>query len=221
MVEEDAKARVLEKTFGGSFVTMTETDVQIAAASAEGWEATTITVGAVVYGLVYNIQSWDLSGYTLQDMTLFPQGVLFQDMGLGPAMIPLAPERLERATIVSNWPINEDDLTKLNDATQWNLPGTNGSTFNLDNIISARYQAYFTMTNYASNVLIKQKETTYGSGDSTAGERMWLCDAYLFPLTLNAQVSIPDSAIVMPSIIAKEPELEYMMRLARSLEPVY
>ena len=221
MVEEDAKARVLEKTFGGSFVTMTDADVNIAAASAEGWEATTITVGAVVYGLVYNIQSWDLSGYTLQDMTLFPQGVLFQDMGYGPAMLPLAPERLERATIVSNWPINEDDLTKLNSLAQWNLPGTNGSTFNLDNIISARYEAYFTMTNYANNVLIKQKETNYGSGDSTAAERMWLCDAYLFPLVLNAQVSIPDSAIVMPSIVAKEPELEYMMRLARSLEPVY
>jgi hypothetical protein len=221
MVEEDAKARVLEKTFGNAFATMSETDVQMAAVSSEGWYATTITVGGVVFGLVYNIQSWDLSGYTLQDMTLFPQGVLFQDMGLGPAMVPLSPERLERVTMVSNWPINEDDLTRLNNLGQWNLPGSPGSTFNLDNIISGRYEAYFTMTNYASNVLVKQKETQFGSGDSTAGERMWLCDAYLFPLALNATVSIPDSAIVMPSIIAKEPELEYMMRLSRSLEPVY
>jgi hypothetical protein len=219
---EEIKSRVLTQTIAGCFVTMTEEEVNIADTDrGEGWASTVLTIGGVHYGLVYNIQTWDLTGYTLQDMTLYPQGVLFQDMGMGPGMVPLSPERLSRATIVSNWPLNEEALSDLGGLGHWHLPGSLSSTFNLDNIISGRRQDYFTMTNYSSNVLVKQKESGYGSGDSTAGSKMWFCDAYLFPLVLNGQLSIPDSAVVVPSLVDKEPDLEYMMRLSRSLEPVY
>ena len=221
-MSEEVQSRVLEKTLAGCFVTMTEEEVGVSSTDrGEGWASTVLTISGVNYGLVFNIQSWDLSGYTLQDKSLFPQGVSFQDMGFGPGMLPLAPERLYRATMVSNWPLNQEALSDLGDLGHWHLPGSPSSQFNLDNIIAGRRQDYFTMTNYASNVLVLQKESSFGSGDSTAGEKMWLCDAYLFPLVLNAQISIPDSAFVMPSLAAKEPELEYMMRLSRSLEPVY
>lgn len=184
-------------------------------AGAEGWRSTTLNGGALT--LVYNIQSWDLSGYTLQDMTLFPQGVLLQDMSTLPIEVSSLPS-LRRATIVSTTPLNEASLT-VYDNNHWRLPGSNGNDFLLDNIIAGRVQGFLALTTFAG--LQMTKEANWGSADATAGSKIWMCDAYLYPTIALATLSTPDMAFVMPAMIAEESELEYMMRLSRSLEPVY
>ena len=181
----------------------------------EGWNSTTLSGGALT--LVYNIQSWDLSGYNMQDLTLFPQGVLMQDMSTLPIEVSGLPF-LTRATIVSTIPINEAALS-VYDNNHWRLPGSNGNTFLLNNIIAGRVQGFLTLTTFAG--LQQTKESNWGSAEATAGEKIWMCDAYLYPTVALNTLSTPDMAFVMPSMIAEESELEYMMRLSRSLEPVY
>ena len=80
-------------------------------------------------------------------------------------------------------------------------------------------QYFLELTTYAG--LQQVSESSWGSGDSTAGEALWLCDAYLLSAVDGNSVAAPEQSFVIPSIIADESELEYMMRLQRSLDPVY
>lgn len=213
--EEERRARVLTKTFPATLVAVSADETTFPYPT--GWLETSVTVGASVYTIVYRIQSWDLSGYTMQDKTLFPQGVVFQDASFGPESSPSSP--LHRATIVSTTPITADDLSNIGSWGEWTLPGMPGSTYELDNIIMGRLQYYLTLTTAAGVQL--RKESSWGSGAATAGEKMWVCDAYMTTRGAGGGIYIPDSAVVIPSFIDKEAELEYFMRLSRSLEPVY
>lgn len=208
-------SRVLTKTFPATLVAISADETQMPYPT--GWEETSVTVGANTYTIIYRIQSWDLSGYSLQDKTLFPQGVVFQDASFGPESSPSSP--LHRATIVSATPINADDLSNIGAWGEWTLPGMPGSGYELDNIILGRLQYYLTLTTAVGVQL--RKESTWGSGSATAGEKMWVCDAYMTIRGANGGIYIPDSAVVMPAMVDKEAELEYLMRLSRSLEPVY
>lgn len=209
---EDVQSRVLSATIqGGAALVNTQGTIAVS-----GGQWTAVLVGA--QWVIYTIETIDLSGYQLQDKTLYPQGVLLQDMQVVPRGLVCA--NTQRATMVSTTPISESDLTKFNALTgQWELPGSLGSTFNLDNIIHGRLQYFLTLSTYTG--LQQVSESTWGTGDSTAGEKLWLVDAYVIPDIDLQSLGMPDQAFVIPSIIDKEPDLEYLMRLSRSLEPVY
>jgi len=213
--DREVKSRVLSKIIGGTVAVIpASVEGTVTYTGGEGWES--VVIGGQT--LIYNIQTIDLSGYTLQDMTLFPQGILMQDMDTVPIGNTGWVGAVKRATIVSTTPINVTDLSNTNGLT-WSLPGSNPSTHNLINILQGRMNVYLEMTTFTGLQLSGQ--TTWGSGDSTAAEHLWVCDAYLVPTIASGVFAIPDQAFVIPSIIAHEPELEYMMRLARSVEPVY
>jgi hypothetical protein len=209
---EDVDSRVLQKVISGCAVLVGDDSITISGGT--DWES----YEATGYWVVYNIQTFDLSGYSIQERTLFPQGVLLQDMQSG-ARAALC-TNAQRATIVSTTPLSESDLTNFNATTgQWHQPGSNASTHSLDNIIQGRLQQYLTLTTLAG--LQQVFETTWGAGDSSAADKMWMCDAWIIPKQNGNTLGIPDQAFVMPVLIAEEPELEYLMRLSRSLQPVY
>jgi len=211
--EKDISSRVLSKQLTGGGLTIV-TAGSIGNLVGHGWNAVLIGTNWVVY----KIDTIDLSGYSLQDKTLFPQGVLMQDMGVTPTGNTLF--NVQRATMVSTTPINEGDLTNFSSLTgTWQLPGSSGSTQNLNNILQGRLQYYITLSTFAG--VQQVKESTWGTADSTAAPLIWLVDAYVIPDADGQSLQMPDSAFVIPSIIAEEPELEYLMRLSRSLEPVY
>lgn len=214
---KEVKSRVLTKVIDG-IAGIIAPEYAVIMGGGEGWHHVHIPVGTG-FNLIYNIQTIDISGYNLQDMTLFPQGVLMQDMQTFPQGSTTT--QLTRATIVSTTPINENDLTNVDDTqgNSWHLPGSNSSTHELDNILQGRLQNYFTLSTYSG--LQQTSESMWGSGDSTAGGKIWCVDAILVPTVEGVTFAAPDQAFVLPSIIAHEPELEYMMRLARSVEPVY
>jgi hypothetical protein len=214
--EEEVKSRVLTKIIAGTVATLpAESPNPVTFTGGQGWNS--VVIGAQT--LIYNIQTIDLSGYARQDMTLFAQGILMQDMDTVPISNGVGTAAaVKRATIVSTTPINEGDLSNTNGLT-WSLPGSIPSTHDLDNILQGRMNVYLEMNTFTGLQIAGQ--TTWGSADSTAAEKIWLCDAYLVPTIASLVFPIPDQAFVLPSIIAHEPELEYMMRLARSLEPVY
>lgn len=214
---ENLESRVLRKTIGATAVTL-DGDGDITLNGAEGWKSVLVDGGA--QWLIYHIGYFDLSGYTLQDKTLFPQGVLLQDMCAAPTGVGLlatAPG-LSRCTIVSTTPINEADLSIVSTGL-WSPPGSMLSTHSLENILVGRIQYYATLTTLTG--FQQLKESTWGAGDSTAADKLYFCDAYQVPKVSNTGFNIPDQAFVIPSTIFEEPDLEYMMRLSRSLEPVY
>ena len=215
--ETALESRVLTKVMGGAgFAVQTDHSVL---GEGDQWTTTAFTSSGSDYLLFLNLQKFDLSGYTLQDKTLFPQGVLFQDMNRGPTSSTSL--NVQRCTVLSTTPLSVDNFNALTDYFAWILPGMATSTFNLNNILSARYQDYVTLTTFSG--VQQTKESFYGSGDSTAGEALWYADAYLIPLVAStgANMYLPDASVVIPTLIGKEPDLEYMMRLSRSLEPVY
>lgn len=217
MPEERVESRVLTKTIAGTKATLQSEGIPTLFVGGEGWNS--ITVGA--FTILYNIQTIDLSGYQLQDYTLFPQGILMQDIGTLPRGMPMGiPQIVQRATMVSTTPISEADLIDLDPTGLiWHLPGSLDSTHELDNILMGRANLYLELTTYGG--LQQTGTSSWGSGDSTAASKIWLVDAYVVPHMVSLNMYLPDQAFVLPSIIAREPELEYMMRLSRSLEPVY
>lgn len=217
--DDENLARVLSTTFPMDQAG-TLADDSIVMGYNAGWKTAVVDTGFVKVGFVYKINTWDLSGYSLQDKTLFPQAVMMQDLNgypNGGANIPA----LDRLTLVSTTPISEADLTNINNVGMWNTPGSPGSTFNLDNILRGRIQGYIQDSSVGST-LYQTFERSWGTGDATAADKVWVAECYFFFMT-GAVTSffIPNSAVVMPSIVAKEPEMEYFMRLSRSLEPVY
>ena len=215
--EASARARVLTKTIAGTKATVQSEGLPVLFLGGEGWEA--VTIGG--YKVLYNIQTLDLSGYQVQDETLFPQGILMQDINTLPQAMPMgAPVPVMRATIVSTTPITQVDLIDLDaSGLMWHLPGSLDSNHNLNSILMGRSNVYLEMTTYGGLQLTGS--SSWGSGDSTAGDKLWLVDAYVIPAIVGLNMYLPDQAFVIPSLIAKEPELEYLMRLQRSVEPVY
>ena len=188
-----------------------------------GWSSIIVDTGFIKKAFVYKINTWDLRGYELQDKTLFPQSCIFQDLQISPSGgASMGGYGVERMTIVSTTPLNEANISVTNNVGVWQTPGTMGNTFNLDHIIRGRLELY-QQDSTLTNTLLKTVEKSWGTGDSTAADRMWIAEVYAFTITTGVAVNfyIPDSAVIMPSLVGKEPDLEYLMRLARSTEPVY
>lgn len=59
--------------------------------------------------------------------------------------------------------------------------------------------------------------TRWGTCAATAGQKLYIVQAYLLSSATTALL-IPGSTLVVPSIISTEPDLEYIMRLARGYE---
>ncbi len=220
MADKDVSTRVLKKLIAGTTATQPAGEPEnnpITFEGGEGWQS--YYDATYQMWLVYNIQTIDLSGYSLQDMTLFPQGILFQDMDTLPIAEAIgAPFPVKRASIVSTVPLSLGDLNNFT-LNIWHMPGSMESTVNIENILGGRMRTYLQLDTYAG--LQGVANTTWGAGDSTAGSKIWYVEAFVLPSIANLAVSLPSCAVLLPSIIAEEPELEYMMRLSRSLEPVY
>ena len=221
MAEEDVRSRVLSKVIGGTVAGLPSADPETTPVTFTGGEGWRSFYDAAGHWILYNIQTFDLSGYVMQEATLFPQTVLFQDMDTCPVANNMGTAvPVKRATILSTTPIAEADLTNGSlSGNTWHLPGSNESTYNLGNILQGRIQSFMQLDTFAG--LQRVSTSVWGSGDSTAGEKLWYIDAYILPAIASLNFAIPDQAVVIPSIITNETELEYMMRLSRSLEPVY
>lgn len=218
MAKEEAMSRVLSTQFAMEAVGTTAADDLELGYNYGGWQTKVENTGFSINGFVYKINTWDLSGYNLQDKTLFPTQCIFQDLNIFSGGSAVGFTRL---TIVSTTPLNEDNLTQINNIGMWETPGSLNSGFNLDHILRGRLEQYHQDSTLA-NTLIKTKETNWGSGDSTAADKVWIAEVYLISMAGTVQTFyIPGSSVLMPSIVDKEDDMEYFMRLSRSIEPVY
>ena len=176
-----------------------------------GWE----TVAATDI-LVFH--SWfDVSGYTADDLTLFPLGVTLQDPGYyrsSNATVPLAV-----VDIISTETITPEEAYAWITANA--MPGMIGTTSDWNQIIWGQYRTMLGQATFqaAQTEFLTARAGLFGSGSPTTAEkihcyRFLILEGALEPDTL----SVPASRFVLSAIIAGEDEKAFLMRQKRSYE---
>ena len=214
------KNRVLRKLWGGLGLTWNGDDATPAVllGNESSWMTHSFTPPGVVLPscLVFRIDYFDLSGYALKDETLYPQGVRINDTEfLSGSTGPTAGAIIKRLDLICTKVPRLADLTSLSQFEGWMTPGSANSRFNLEEIVSARMSRYVQTADIGGFQLTAQ--TSWGTASATAGEKLYIVQAYLIQNAVTG-LNIPGSSVVVPSIISTEPDLEYIMRLARTYD---
>lgn len=202
------KTRLLRETVPGVQVTITDSIVELEGGS---WEEGQVIIDGATYTLIFKNGYFDLSGYTREQDTLFCQAVTIQEnpvlFGSGSCFA---------SHIVSTEPLNLDDFEITSPSRGWALPGNMASSYSLRQIFWGQCSLWATDTTI--NTIRPATTGTWGVGASTAREKLYYAVAYAFPPNQNHQIFIPDTSFVLPVVIDHEADLEYIMRLKRSME---
>jgi hypothetical protein len=100
--------------------------------------------------------------------------------------------------------------------SNWCPPGLSNSNYNLEEILAGRWREYMADSTINTSRLIGQG--TWGAGDATAGDRIHITKVFYLDSAFSTDgvLIIPDGAVVVPTLLVKEPDLVYMERLRRS-----
>jgi hypothetical protein len=158
----------------------------------------------------------DLSGYVRDMKTFYPSAAFTQR---GPISTEVAGAGLTTYTIISSIPLDpEQILFQLADAGG---PGFLNGTTNWDTVLFAESQTWVVNANITPNpqgVLQLLDSHQSGSLSPTASDTLY-CLKLVMPFATNqTQMLIPASRILIPGKFGTEPDVEYMMRLKRSVE---
>jgi len=160
----------------------------------------------------------DLAGYRREDLTLFLQSARVQDgMPFYAGIPPLVPPEGFCIDLMTTEMVNDAEIiTVLNDPTlNARQFGFFASTIAQQDIIYGKHRQYGMSTGVQASVAIVVSSQTFGTCSATAGTRLYLT-RIVYNATPNSMISVPQSNWVVAGIVGKEPELEYIMRLARS-----
>jgi len=173
--------------------------------------------------VVWNETYFDLSGYELDDLTLFPLGVTLQDPGIysgstlgGP---PLA-SPMEVLDVVSQDRLSPGEV--FADMALNNAPGMMESNEDWIQVVWGQYRLMLPQASFQGNgtVFLSASGSLYGSGSPTTVAKLW-CYRFIIvngPSTEGDAMNIPASRVVLNAVISKEETKEFMMRQKRSYE---
>jgi len=176
---------------------------------------------------VYWQGSIDLSGYARDYKTFYPAGGVVQE---GPYSFEVGGSGSIVYYIISSVPLNAETIffqlgsalagpgfINLNSIAALGYSASQ----NWETTIFAESQMLVTNSNITPNPFgIQQRleRNQSGSLSPTAGEVLY-CMKMVIPLAVDqTTIGIPASRIILPGTMDQEPELEYMMRLSRSVE---
>jgi len=190
-------------------------DEQITIAEGNGWETTLSDLGN--YAVFYQQDYFDLSGYTKEQETTFPAAVVFQEIGShwlqgGPIIFSV--------DYVTKKVIRVSDLTAQTSVVTLDLVGSPRSRFSLEEIFYANLKTWRDSADIAGSS-VTTESTSWGIADATAAEKLYITRAFYLPMgqaPAIMQYTAPDCGVVVPVLVAEEPDLEYIMRLKRSHE---
>jgi hypothetical protein len=179
-------------------------------------------------GLPGTVMSWsgtiDLSGYARDYKTFYPAGGIIQQ---GPYVLESGGGGLVLYTVVATTPLNPENI-------QWQLAMNGGPGFlnnplgglgqdqqNPTTIMFAESQLFVPNVNIQPNTFGVQQPLSRnqsGSMEPTASDTLYVVSLY-YPLEQGMTGAvIPAQRIILPGTMDQEPELEYIMRLSRSVE---
>lgn len=211
---KDPTPRKLIKQIGGSFVLVnygSTTD----AYTTNGWEMIWNTIPYLV-----NRTYIDLSGYTIEDLTTFIDGVDFQTSMLIMSGTTGIPE-ITQLDILSTRRITDNEINN------WGIPGVSEDPPGfLDSTVDLMEVVYGERTSYGTNNAISGlvgkryitlEKDTWGSGNAVASDRLHWTRVYFLNGSGDAEsLNVPAANLVCKGFTAEEADLVYIERLRRA-----
>lgn len=216
----EPKGRVLQEVIGPGNITIT--DGNLAGGTMAGYDANAgPTKGVLVYALN---QYFDLQGYTLDDLTTYIQSVMYQRIGTYQFSEMQVDAYIREYILVHTDPL--DLSTDLEDGEALlvpsSVPGGPNSTQGLQQIVKGWCGVYSQDAGAGFGRMIESQ--SWGAGTATAADRLYYTRFFFFPKlqsddsNATYKFAWPALGVVVPVIVDKEPDLEYIMRLARSVD---
>jgi len=157
---------------------------------------------------------FDLSGYNMDFLTTFIQGVEIQDPG------PLAGNDAanELIEILSTEYISDEEITAFLTGPGFSGPGYALSTNNMDQVVYGRRRNYYLHVPPTTPVIPFLHTTNlWGTCAALTSDKVHITRVVL-TTTINSVTFVSDTNVVLVAIISKEKDLPYMMRQKRSYE---
>lgn len=190
--------------------------------SKNGWSYN-VTTGGQRY-LAYQTY-FDLSGYSLSDLTTQPMSVILQEASEYISVPDAGSPRthIEVLDVLSSERPNPNSL--LEDMVDQNGPGYSLSELAFDQVLWSQYRTYIQNTTVWTNtggIMSEHTRLIGGSGNAVAVDKLWIT-RIIFPngvydVDPATFMRFPASNVVLNAAIYKEDELPYLMRLKRSYE---
>lgn len=204
--------RLMSKDVGRYIHTYEETDTEWPALGS--WQ--TISVGAPTG--IYSEDYFDLSGYALSDLTVFPLDMLLQDPGL-PYYYGPTSGSLRVVDIISQERLDiSETYTQL---TLGSPPGSNETIYDWEQILMCdiRYMTSQQDFTGAANLQRVSSAGSFGSGSPTTVQKLW-CYRIIIPSAPSTGdlLQVPSTRFVMSTTAAYEGDLPFLMRQKRSYE---
>lgn len=214
-MDEDTRTLRLEIP-GCSFTKAAPDPTWTSSFATNGWTALAGTIQLVWTGTI------DLSGYVREMKTFYPAAAFTQkgshtaEIGNGGTIL---------YTIVSTTPLDPLEVSA-------NLVGGGGQGFlsalqtglgnqNYETVLFAESNLMVTNANILPNpngILQTLSSEQSGSLSPTATDTLYVMKMY-FPFVANqTSITIPPARVIIPGKFGTEPDVEYMMRLKRSVE---
>jgi len=181
---------------------------------ADSWQVVGSTPSAVAYET-----NMDLSGYELDDLTIYPLFIGLQDPGVYSVSYGTS-SRMRIIDIVSQERL--DLLATVDEAMQFNaMPGMSATNIDFIQILSGQFRMAVGNTILADQSLMQTVQSSdFGSASPTSARKLWLY-RFVIPsgtFTPTSVLQVPASRFVIRANIAKESDLSYLMRQKRSYE---
>lgn len=205
--------RVLRKLLPGIIGRVQNDELTIIDGS--GWKTALTDLGN--YAVFYQQSYFDLSGYTKEQETTFPAAVVFQEIG---GHLLQAGDPIFSVDYVTKKVIRVSDLTAQTSIVNFDPVGSTRSRFSLEEIFYANLKTWRDSADIAGSS-VNTESTSWGIADATAAEKLYITRAFYLPMGAAPaimQYTAPDCGVVVPVMVAEEPDLEYIMRLKRSHE---
>ncbi len=186
---------------------------------ASGWSSSADWKGSGVNEILMWNSYIDTSGYTSDELTLFPLGVTLQDPGRYTCSNANVPMQI--LDIITTEVLSMDNIQDWLTMPSNSVPGMLGTTHDWSQIIWGNYRTMLGQATFQSNATeyLAASASLFGSGQPSTADKLH-CYRFAF-LPGSAQgdsIAIPASRFVMSAVIAPEDEKAFLMRQKRSYE---
>lgn len=168
----------------------------------------------------------DLSGYAMKDLTIYPEFVMQQEnFPFSNTSVRLLDDTLNGSmyeyVLITTVPFDLTEAVNSNGESFFGFGGFIGSALTPEQVIYGHVRTFAPNTQLVlSSEFTLMNKMVWGSMAPTAADKLYCYRliSYGGSLGTGAEIFAPAGRFIMPVKIAREPELEYMMRLKRSYE---
>lgn len=164
----------------------------------------------------------DLSGYSRESMTFFPESLGLQDPGVYLLRGTVDPSfsGLQVLDIITSVPMDLSAVSSLQ--VQGAAPGMLASEHDFSTILFGMYRFFSTNTNIPyTNYVQLDRSQRFDSGEPTAVDKLYcyrIVNLLVDGLDPQSRVNIPACRQLVSGMFSEESELVYMQRLKRGYE---